>query len=154
MTSEIRLCGSCNAIVGNAEQICHECGTAVPPISRGSVKRGGWVDWIFGFGGRIDRSGLIVRLVIADLVWVGFFALTDSLSYGELLFWVSSLLVLLYVVGSLVRRAHDKNGRAWTVLLFFVPVLNIVILLDLLIMPGDKTSNQHGEPSQRFRVGY
>jgi uncharacterized membrane protein YhaH (DUF805 family) len=53
-----------------------------------------------------------------------------------------------------VSRFHDIGWSGWAVLLMFVPLVGAVAFLLLLVVPGQKRPNLHGEPPiflQRFR---
>ena len=62
------------------------------------------------------------------------------------------MLVLIYGVAIyfsvifLIRRLHDRNHNGWLSLLIFVPVVNLVFTLYLLLAPGHNESNEYGPP--------
>jgi uncharacterized membrane protein YhaH (DUF805 family) len=62
------------------------------------------------------------------------------------------LLVLIYGVAIyfsvifLIRRLHDRNHNGWLSLLIFVPVVNLVFTLYLLLAPSHNESNEYGPP--------
>jgi uncharacterized membrane protein YhaH (DUF805 family) len=65
---------------------------------------------------------------------------------------VRGLFALVLIVASLVilraevSRFHDLGWSGWPFLLAFVPIVDIVVLLFLLLVPGQKTKNLYGEP--------
>jgi uncharacterized membrane protein YhaH (DUF805 family) len=50
---------------------------------------------------------------------------------------------------AMVSRFHDIG---WFVLLMFIPLLGILVMLFLLVMPGQKDPNAYGEPMFLRRV--
>ena len=46
----------------------------------------------------------------------------------------------------LIRRLHDRNHSGWLCLLIFVPVVNILFTLYLLLAPGHQETNAYGPP--------
>jgi uncharacterized membrane protein YhaH (DUF805 family) len=60
-------------------------------------------------------------------------------------FAVVLILVSITILKSAVSRFHDLGWPGWLVLLLFVPLVDIVVFLFLLLMPGQKTPNPYGE---------
>jgi uncharacterized membrane protein YhaH (DUF805 family) len=83
---------------------------------------------------------IIIYIVLMVLAKVGGSVL--GMVFG-LLYLVYGLGVLLPSIGVTVRRLHDTNRSGWWFLLAFVPVVNIVLLVFLVLesTPGD---NQYG----------
>jgi uncharacterized membrane protein YhaH (DUF805 family) len=58
------------------------------------------------------------------------------------------------ILKATVSRFHDIGWSGWAALLMFVPLVDIVALLALLLVPGQKRPNLYGQPPiflQRFR---
>jgi len=67
-----------------------------------------------------------------------------------LIFIAASILALKAVLS----RLHDIGWPGWTLILMFVPFMNVLALLFLVIVPGQKRANRYGEPTvflQRLR---
>ena len=47
-----------------------------------------------------------------------------------------------------VRRLHDFNLSGWFALLELIPLLNIVMCIALMLIPGAANANQYGEPRE------
>jgi uncharacterized membrane protein YhaH (DUF805 family) len=45
-----------------------------------------------------------------------------------------------------IRRCHDFNGSGWLVLLYLVPIVNLIFALYLLFKPGTEDANAYGPP--------
>jgi uncharacterized membrane protein YhaH (DUF805 family) len=70
---------------------------------------------------------------------------------AQALCFIAAVVVILKAV---VSRFHDIGWSGSAVLLMFVPLVDIVALLLLMVVPGQKRPNRYGEPSiflQRFR---
>jgi uncharacterized membrane protein YhaH (DUF805 family) len=60
---------------------------------------------------------------------------------------VSSVVVLR----AAVSRLHDVGWSGWATLLLFVPLVDVLVFLLLLLAPGQKTANTFGERSKFLR---
>jgi uncharacterized membrane protein YhaH (DUF805 family) len=71
--------------------------------------------------------------------------------------WSQALALIaatLVMLKAQVSRLHDIGWSGRAVLLMFVPLVNVLALLLLLVMPGQKQPNRYGEPPiflQRLR---
>jgi uncharacterized membrane protein YhaH (DUF805 family) len=57
-----------------------------------------------------------------------------------------ALLASVVILKAAVSRLHDLGWPEWGVVLAFVPLVDIVFFLVLLIVPGQKKSNAYGKP--------
>ncbi|MGM9487261.1 DUF805 domain-containing protein [Ideonella sp. YS5] len=107
---------------------------------------------LFGlsFSGRISRMRHLLGslLNLALLVWL---LILVGLAPGRL----TGMLLVLGLAFSVVwgcrltaLRLHDTNHSAWWLLLMFVPYLNVIFGLVLLLWPGEDGDNEHGSPPQ------
>jgi uncharacterized membrane protein YhaH (DUF805 family) len=60
------------------------------------------------------------------------------------------LVVAVIILRAGVSRFHDIGRSGWFVLVMFVPLLNLVIFLFLVLIPGQKTGNKFGAPPLLF----
>ena len=118
-----------------------------------------WWKWFIGFDGRINRSGLIVRVLIYPVLAFVSARISENFD-GELILFISWLFLLLaHVLGipacicGLVRRFHDKGESGWRALLLLIPIWNLVVLFELFFRQGELISNEFGTPSVGLRVG-
>jgi uncharacterized membrane protein YhaH (DUF805 family) len=71
--------------------------------------------------------------------------------------WSHALVLIAVAVVLLkaqISRFHDIGWSGRAVLLMFVPLVNVLAFLLLLVMPGQKPPNRYGEPTiflQRLR---
>jgi uncharacterized membrane protein YhaH (DUF805 family) len=106
------------------------------------------------FKGRITRLefalGFLVQLAVAFVVTLGVFAVlgVDSVPNAPenfplwLLVIIIPLLVHQFSLG--IRRLHDIGISGLFSILFFVPIVNYIALIFLLIMPSQKRDNAYG----------
>jgi uncharacterized membrane protein YhaH (DUF805 family) len=59
---------------------------------------------------------------------------------------VCFILATVLILKAVVSRFHDIGWSGWAVLLMFVPLVDILALMVLLVMPGQKQPNAYGEP--------
>jgi uncharacterized membrane protein YhaH (DUF805 family) len=60
------------------------------------------------------------------------------------------LIVTVIILRVGVSRFHDIGWSGWFVLLMFVPLLNLIIFLLLVLITGQKTGNKYGDPPLLF----
>lgn len=92
------------------------------------------------FNGRLSRSGLFIWFAVAFVVLaiaLGNFQIGKSEAF---------LLFSLLCFPGLVRRAHDMGLGGPFCILLFIPGLNFLILLALILAPGNSEANQWGPP--------
>jgi len=101
--------------------------------------------WI-GLGGRLNRRGLVLRVVLTVAGMSPVISLTDRINgwVGEVFFLGVILWALSIYMSALVRRLHDVSINGWFVLVGWIPGLGQVLLLLLLLIPGAKDENRHG----------
>jgi uncharacterized membrane protein YhaH (DUF805 family) len=127
--------------------------TGSPPAARFSASLDASDDApLFGlsFTGRISRMrhllGGLLSMTLA--VWLLIFV---GLAPGRL----TGLLLILGFAFSVVwgcrltaLRLHDAGHSGWWLLLMFVPYLNVIVSLVLLLWPAEEGDNEHGSPPQ------
>jgi uncharacterized membrane protein YhaH (DUF805 family) len=112
---------------------------------------------------RIGRLELLFWLVVSILGFGTLLAIVASLTntaieFGRTRHPLSQALCLIaaavVILKAVVSRFHDIGWSGWAVLLMFVPLVDIVALLLLVVVPGQKRPNLYGEQPiflQRFR---
>ncbi len=101
----------------------------------------------FGFSGRIARlpyaaAGLLAWSAIAWLamgaaLWTLALLVPVLIGFVVLTVWTTRLTVL---------RLHDMNLSGWWVLALFIPYAGAVLSLGLMVVPGTRGQNDHGDP--------
>jgi uncharacterized membrane protein YhaH (DUF805 family) len=65
---------------------------------------------------------------------------------ANLLLGLLTLITFVLSISLLIRRNHDLGLAGVYILLFLVPMLNIIYLFNLLVISGDNAANIYGEP--------
>ena len=84
---------------------------------------------------------LLVPSAGAFVNWAKSPGASPSMGSVSPLNWIVTILLLLLLVASLlttIRRLRDIGVSFWFLILMFVPVLNVLMLLALLLVPGDQ----------------
>ena len=82
--------------------------------------------------------------------WMFFvFALVAPSILGIISYWlgyIAGLALLIPTLGIYARRLHDINKSGWLTILFFIPIVNIVLLVIWMAMKdSDPAANQYGD---------
>lgn len=83
--------------------------------------------YLFGMVGMFNRSASVLSLITLSMV--GLFALA---------MFIPSLAVL-------VRRLHDTGKSGWYFLLYFIPIIGVILMLVWLFTDDDRFVNSYGE---------
>lgn len=91
-------------------------------------------------------TGLIMGIFsLSQVTWDDQLLNALSGSFGFIMFGISILFFYFHVV-LIIRRLHDTNRSGWWCLLFFVPVIQFILIVYLLLVPGSKANNDYGAP--------
>lgn len=111
------------------------------------------MDWIRNnyliFDGRIPRSEYIklwLILVVCNIIVGGILGRGHN-SLAEAAMSVYAIFVLIANISISIRRLHDLDKAGWFVLLYCVPVVNILFSLYLLCFKGTEGPNRFGPDS-------
>jgi uncharacterized membrane protein YhaH (DUF805 family) len=110
----------------------------------------GRLELLFWFTTSILGGGILLSIV-ASLTNAAFEPVQTQYPVSQALCFILAAVVILRAV---VARFHDIGWSGWAVLLMFVPLVDVVVLLLLLVVPGQTRPNLYGEPAiflQRFR---
>ncbi len=110
----------------------------------------GRLEFLFWFVASVLSAGILLSIV-ASLTNTAIEAGRTRHPFPQALCLIVAAVVILKAVAS---RFHDIGWSSWAVLLMFVPLVDIVAVLVLLVVPGQKKPNLYGEPPiflQRFR---
>lgn len=110
---------------------------------------------LFTASDRIGRANFALQFFGCYLVfWI-------FLAYGVQLFGRNTVAIIiaaiafmvlwmLWFVSMIFRRLHDLGRQASQFYLFFIPIVNIIFILDLLFTEGSRGRNQFGPPPTDF----
>jgi uncharacterized membrane protein YhaH (DUF805 family) len=119
---------------------------------------------IFTFEGRIGRLrylaygiGMTLILMVVFMPLMG-----GSMAFsgpGGMSIIVMILMGIFYLAAIILsfgfakRRLNDLNRAGWWMLLFFVPIANILITIYLIFFPGSNEANHYGPPPVANSLG-
>ncbi|MCV2488524.1 DUF805 domain-containing protein [Geodermatophilus sp. YIM 151500] len=124
-------------------------------VRRGRISRRTW--WLHYF---LPLAALGVLAGIADLA-VGSATLESSAGGGQASAsftagWITAVAWLVTLVPALTSEAarlHDRGLSAWWLLLNLLPLIGQLVLLVLVgFLPGDRGANRYGPPPDRSNV--
>ncbi len=111
------------------------------------ASRIGRLEFLFWCGAPIIAGSIVLAI---GAVIVG----ETNLRAGHSLFGLVLLVISIVILKAQVSRFHDLGWAGWAILLMFIPLVDILVFLFLLLAPGEKTRNLYGEPPiflQRLR---
>ena len=112
------------------------------------ANRIGRLELLFWYGASV--LGAVVMLVIMTTL-TGTAVGPYPHTLPQVIVFLATSILALRAVWS---RLHDIGWPGWTLILMFVPFVNVLALLFLVIVPGQKRANAYGEPPvflQRLR---
>ena len=96
--------------------------------------------------GRINRR----TFWLAHIPYIVIFAAVNytliKLGVGEPILYIVNAVFFCLIVPLLVKRWHDLDKSAWYLVTYFIPIINIISLVELYFAAGDKEANSYGEP--------
>ncbi len=99
----------------------------------------------FNFGGRATRSEFWWWFLFQIICYVAASVLDGVLGLGTLSLVASlALLAPSLAVGS--RRLHDINKSGWLQLLYFIPLIGLLVMIYFLVQKSDASENRFGSP--------
>ena len=97
------------------------------------------------FDGRASRREfwlwLLIHLVVTIVIAVLSATVAEFFTVVAIIYWLATIVPHL-AVGA--RRLHDHNKSGWLQLINLVPFIGGIIVLILMVLPGDSGENKHG----------
>lgn len=116
--------------------------------------------YIFHPDGRLNRQRYILYALAYGLVMglvTGILTFTASLISGSengflvrAVSTVTSFVLFAGYASLMIQRLHDLNRPTWWVIGAIIPVVNFVLALYLLLVPGTRGYNQYGPDPLRI----
>ena len=121
-------------------------------------------DWVLSgmWAGRIGRRQYIVNYLILTIggvilgfplaFWFGLSIYNVSLAEALLSFlvlFILSIIQTVFVFSLHIRRLHDIDQTGLWSLLTLLPFIGFLLLLALIFIGGDSTSNKYGAPNDK-----
>jgi uncharacterized membrane protein YhaH (DUF805 family) len=107
------------------------------------ANRIGRLEFLFWCGAPIVAGSIVLDIVAAAV------GAPDVRAGGAPLHGLFAVVVLaasVVILKAEISRLHDLGWPGWTVLLAFIPLVNTVVFLLLLLAPGQKKNNPYGHP--------
>ncbi len=116
----------------------------------------------FSFEGRISRStwwmkyflpvmGISIALSILDMILGTHFVIAEGNAYNGYMDQTMGILSLIWMFPSIwiffaagAKRCHDRNRSGWFQLLWFVPLVNIWVWIEIWFLRGTVGPNRFG----------
>ena len=111
------------------------------------ANRIGRLELVFWFVAAVGGCGIMLGIVSA-LTNVPLEPGQTQYPWPQAFWLVAASIVMLKAT---VSRLHDIGWSGWAILLMFVPLVNFVALLLLVVVPGKKQPNLYGEPPIFFQ---
>ena len=114
-----------------------------------------WEIW-FSFGGRINRRTFLLKgLLPLYSIPIGFIVvmsvvmsapiIPDGLSFlMAAILWIYLLPAAYSFFAIAAKRWHDIGNSGWLSLMFLIPLLNLIALIMLAVLGGEKGPNRFG----------
>ena len=121
-------------------------------------------DWVLSgmWAGRIGRRQYLVNYLILTVggvilgfplaFWFGLSIYNVSLAEALLSFlvlFILSIIQTVFVFSLHIRRLHDIDQTGLWSLLTLLPFIGFLLLLALIFIGGDSTSNKYGAPNDK-----
>lgn len=104
----------------------------------------------FTFSGRSSKLEYMMfhmfnLMIMAILLIIDFFIsiLVPAFPFG-IATPVYLLVIIIPFLSASVRRMHDAGKSQWQLVFLFVPVINFIWIVDLIISDGEPYRNMHG----------
>ena len=132
---------------------------STPDAALSSEDSGPYNPSIFSFNGRIGRLRYLayntgVNLVLT-LVMIPFLGMSGFMASGgdmsAMAGGLSGLVIIIFYIATIVitvmygkRRLNDLNRSGWFVLLFIIPIVNLLLVIYLILFSGTDGDNKYG----------
>lgn len=101
------------------------------------------------FDGRYGRLNFVNATSLFFVSFIIFTMVTSFIPFSFILTAAFFIAPVYFFVRHLSLRLHDLNLPSIVSLLIWVPYVNILFLIALLVIPGKKGSNDYGPPSEQ-----
>lgn len=132
---------------------------SAPDAKLSTEDSGPYTPSIFSFNGRIGRLRYLayntgVNLILT-VILIPFIGMSGFMSSGgdmsAMAGGLSGIVIILFYIATIVitvmygkRRLNDLNRSGWFVLLFIIPIVNLLLVIYLIFFPGTEGENRYG----------
>lgn len=111
------------------------------------------------FKGRLNRRNLLLGLASSMSVLFIFMALATSVFQGTDLSGILGIIWIVLFISAIifnislqVRRWHDLGNTGLMVIVNFIPLINIITVLEVFLKAGQPQDNKYGKaPSRKIK---
>ena len=100
---------------------------------------------LFGisFSGRLGRLNYLAGSLLSTIIWLAFVLLAVKAGKPGIA-GIGIVFSAIYGFRCVALRLHDCGRTGWLSLVILVPVFGVLMVLALLLIPGDEEANDHG----------
>ena len=103
------------------------------------------VSSIFSFRGRIRRTAYWLISFALNLLLLPINMSGENVSDGVVIYTLLILIPVLWIcLASAAKRSHDLGKSGWSVILLFIPIINLILGIYLAFFKGEECDNQYG----------
>lgn len=140
-----RFCESCgqpaDAIEGRVNSENQEVpGFSVPNLFRGRIGRKHWI-----LGVLLLQVVIVAVAIVTGLAMTGQPEAISDVIYGIVMVPLYIAYTVLFL-GLHARRLHDMGHSGFAVLLYLIPIVNIILFIFMAFTPGTEGVNKFGSP--------
>jgi uncharacterized membrane protein YhaH (DUF805 family) len=100
----------------------------------------------FSVFGRINRKTFLLAFIFLMVLAMGIGYLGRTYGLPPIIVNSYVLLMNYSIIALSIKRWHDINKSAWRVIAFFIPIVNLFALVELVYFAGDYEENKYGAP--------
>lgn len=97
--------------------------------------------------GRINRRQYLTILIPYVIIMATFSVAMINAKVDNRSLIMIQFISALFMIPTQIKRLHDMNMSGWLMLIALIPVLNYILAIGLIIVPGTKEKNKFGLPS-------
>lgn len=118
----------------------------------------------FSWKGRIPRSHFFGIFILSDIVagvclFIAIIILMDPYVQlggkiiGYIFLFTGLIIPAIMISFAIVRRAYDLNYGGWSLIMYFIPIIQLLYWLELFFVKGTVGTNKFGvDPLQKIRL--
>jgi len=101
---------------------------------------------LVSWSGRIGRLRFFVFNLVLGISYLILQMLIEFSIYSSVKFFFAGIFLTLLVINFTFfkRRLNDLNKNGWFTLLYYIPIINFIFFLYLLLTPGTPSPNRYG----------
>jgi uncharacterized membrane protein YhaH (DUF805 family) len=98
------------------------------------------------FSGRINRRTFLLANIPVAVFGITINYAITKLNISEIVSYVIDALLFCVTSPIIVKRWHDLGKSAWYLVACFIPIINLITVIELFFAAGEGNPNEYGEP--------